>query len=151
MIRIRELQAEDWPAVFRIHDAARPDELAGSCDSRAFVPLRQDPELAELKQCHILIAHHGGTPVGFAGVDDDYLGWLYVHPDWYRRGIGRQLLQAGLKLTSGTPWTIVLAGNKPAIRLYRSEGFVEVARFASENAGYPCTCIRMAQRPAANS
>jgi len=40
-------------------------------------------------------------------------------------------------------WTIVLDKNYPAIGLYESEGFKEARRFDSDNAGYPCTCLRM--------
>jgi GNAT superfamily N-acetyltransferase len=144
-MKIRDLEAADWPAILTIHDAARPDELRGSCDSRAFVPLAQDPELEELRESVVLVATVDDRPVGFAAVDGDYLGWLYVHPTHYGQGIGRRLLRAALARTSGTPWTIVLAGNKLAISLYESEGFREVARFESENNGYPCTCLRLSR------
>lgn len=79
--------------------------------------------------------------LGFAAVDGSYPGWLYVHPEYYGQGIGRRLLRASLGLVSGEPWTIALAGNKPAIHLYRSEDFREVERFESDNAGYLCTCF----------
>ena len=147
MIAIRPYRAEDWPSLCAVHDAARPDELKGSCDPRAFVPLEEDPEAEELRRCTIFVAVDGSDVVGFAGVDGDYLGWLYVRPDYYRQGIGRRLLRAALEEVSGEAWTIVLAGNEPAIDLYRGEGFREVARFESENAGYPCTCVRMVRRP----
>ena len=42
-----------------------------------------------------------------------------------------------------TGWTIVLDGNRKAMKLYESEGFREVRRFAGENNGYPVTCVRM--------
>lgn len=81
--------------------------------------------------------------VGFVGVDGDRLAWLYVDPEYYGQGIGRALLQAGLAEMDSRAWTIVLAGNTPACRLYQSEGFREVQRFESDNAGYSCECIRM--------
>ncbi len=148
MISIREFKAEDWDALCRIHDGARPDELKGSCDPRAFVPLNEEPEAAELRKSTVLVAEEGGEVVGFSAVDGDYLGWLYVHPDHYHKGIGRKLLQNSLLLVPGEAWTIVLSENRPAIALYQSEGFNEVARFESENEGYPCTCLRMVRQPA---
>ena len=81
--------------------------------------------------------------VGFVGIHKGYLGWLYVHPDYYGLGIGRKLLQTGLKLINGTAWTIALGGNTRAIDLYQSEGFREVNRYKSDNAGYACTCVRL--------
>ena len=41
---IRNYRPDDWPAICRVHDRSRPDELRGSFDARAFVPLAQDPE-----------------------------------------------------------------------------------------------------------
>jgi hypothetical protein len=37
-----------------------------------------------------------------------------------------------------------LAGNAPAIALYRGEGFDVVKRIASECEGYPCVSLRLA-------
>ena len=143
---IRPYKSTDWKAICLIHDLARPDELAGSCDPRAFVPIEQDQEVDHLKKCDKLIAVDGGTLVGFIGVDADYIGWLYVHPAHYGQGIGRKLLQAGLKMVKGKAWTIALDGNARAIGLYQSEGFQEQRRYQSENAGYPCTCIRLERK-----
>ena len=39
---IRAYCDDDWPAVCAVHDRARPDELRGSCDPRAFVPLADE-------------------------------------------------------------------------------------------------------------
>jgi GNAT superfamily N-acetyltransferase len=148
-IELRAFRDGEWEAIIAIHDGARPDELHGSCDARAFVPLAEDPECDDLRRSHIIVATEAGAVVGFAAVDGNYLGWLYVAPSHYGRGIGRRLLRAALAATTGEPWTIVLAGNRRAINLYRSEGFREVARFESENAGYPCTCLRLARTAAA--
>jgi ribosomal protein S18 acetylase RimI-like enzyme len=148
MIAIRDFVESDWHSVCRIHDAARPDELKGSCDPRAFVPLEQDPEAEELKESKIIVAQLEDEIVGFAAVRDSYLSFLYVHPDHYRQGIGLKLLRASIKLAEDVPWTIVLAENEPAISLYKRAGFDEVARFESDNEGYPVTCIRMVKEPA---
>ena len=143
MITILEYRDEDWRAVCRIHDRALPDELQGSCDPRAFVPIEQDSEVEDLRRAHKHVACDGDRVIGFVGVDGDCLAWLYVDPAYYGRGIGRAILRAGLAEIESQAWTIVLAGNTPARRLYESEGFREVRRFESENAGYPCECIRM--------
>lgn len=143
MIIIREYTEEDWDAICGVHDAARPDELIGSCDPRAFVPIKKDKEVEELAASEKWVAVDGEDVVGFVGVDKQYLAWLYVHPDYYNQGIGRRLLQKGVEEIGDGAWTIVLDGNEKAIKLYESEGFREVRRFESDNAGYPCTCLRM--------
>jgi ribosomal protein S18 acetylase RimI-like enzyme len=143
MITYRDYQDADWKAICNIHDRARPDELKGSCDPRGFIPIEQDKEVEDLKRSRKFVACTGNKVVGFVGVDEKYLAWLYVNPDYYGQGIGRKLLQIGVEAIGSGAWTIVLHKNVPAIGLYESEGFKEVRRFDSDNAGYPCTCLRM--------
>ncbi len=81
--------------------------------------------------------------VGFVAVDETYVSFLYVDPDHYGLGIGRKLLQRATAAIGQGAWTIVLDGNSRAIALYESEGFRQVSRFEGDNAGYPCTCLRM--------
>ena len=81
--------------------------------------------------------------VGFVGVDEDYLAWLYVDPAHYGKGIGRELLRIGIREIGEGAWTIVLDGNKNAIKLYESEGFQDTGRFNGDNNGYPVTYIKM--------
>jgi ribosomal protein S18 acetylase RimI-like enzyme len=143
MATYRDYQDADWKAICQIHDRSRPDELRGSCDSRAFVPIEQDKEVEGLKASRKFVACIDEQVVGFVGLDGKYLAWLYVDPDHYGKGIGRELLKMGLREIGDGAWTIVLDGNRKAISLYESEGFQEVRRFESDNAGYPCTCLRL--------
>ena len=87
------------------------------------MPIEKDPEVADLRSCQKMVAVEDNRVVGFVGTQETYLGWLYVHPDYYSRGIGRKLLQAGAEQIGGKAWTIVLAGNTRARDLYNSEGF----------------------------
>lgn len=143
LITYRDYQHTDWQAICQIHDRSRPDELAGSCDPRAFVPIEQDAEVEDLKRAKKFVACDEEQIVGFVGVDEKYLAWLYIDPDYYGQSIGRRLLQIGLREIGEGAWTQVLAGNKKAIVLYESEGFVEVKRFEGDNAGYPVICLKM--------
>lgn len=143
MITYRNYEDKDWKAICQIHDRARPDELAGSCDPRGFIPIEEDKEVEDLKRSKKFVACEEEQVVGFVGVDEDYLAWLYVDPDFYGQGIGRELLRIGIREIGKGAWTVVLDGNKKAITLYESEGFQEERRFDGENNDYPCTCIRM--------
>ena len=143
MITYRAYQEEDWKAIGQVHDRARPDELLGSCDPRGFIPIEQDKEAEELKKCWKYVACDDELVVGFVGADDKYLAWLYVDPEQYGKGIGRQLLKIVLQEIGEGAWTIVLDGNHKAIKLYESEGFRETKRFPGENNGYPVTCIKL--------
>jgi hypothetical protein len=52
-----------------------------------------------------------------------------------------------MELAGPGAFTIALAGNARALSLYESEGFVVTESFECENAGYPCTCVRLALNP----
>lgn len=143
MITFRPYTPEDWDAICRVHDRARPDELVGSCDARAFVPLSDDPESKDIPEYQMLVACHGPAVVGFTGVRDHYIGWLYVDPAFYGRGIGRSLLKQAMALAGPEAWTVSLKGNAPALALYQSEGFRAVEEFDGDNAGYACTALRL--------
>ena len=148
-ITLRPYRDEDFAAVCAVHDQARPDELRGSCDPRAFVPLAQDVEDADdFSRSQKHVACVGERIVGFVGVDGAYISWLYIDPAFYGRGLGQRLLQLGTELAGPGAWTICLSGNSRAIALYERAGFALTKTFAGENAGYPCTCARLELRPA---
>jgi ribosomal protein S18 acetylase RimI-like enzyme len=147
-VRIRVYGDADWPAVCAVHDRARPDELRGSCDPRAFVPLTDEQDDTEsFRRSRKFVACRGDQVIGFVGIDGTYLSWLYVDPAYYRQGIGRRLLRLGLRCIGPQAWTVVLAGNTQARRLYESEGFQVIRTYESANAGYPCTCLHLALYP----
>jgi len=123
MVTYREYKDEDWKAICQIHDRARPDELRGSCDPRGFIPIEQDKEAKELKASWKYVACEDETVVGFVGVDDKYLAWLYIDPAHYGKGLGRELLRIGLREIGDGAWTIVLDRNATAFRLSKAKAF----------------------------
>ncbi|MEO0867646.1 MAG: GNAT family N-acetyltransferase [Cyanobacteria bacterium J06642_11] len=148
IITLRAYCDEDWPAVRNIHDQARPYELEGSCNPNAFIPLADDPgDLETFHGAEKFVACIGRQIVGFVGIDDTFLSWLYVDPDYFGYGIGRELLNLALDLTGPRGWTVVLDGNIRARKLYENAGFQIIHTFASTNAGYPCNCLELALNP----
>lgn len=144
-LTIRAYQDDDWLAVCAVHDRARPDELGGSCDPRAFVPLAEEPDdTASFQRSLKFVACVGEQVVGFVGVDATYVSWLYVDPVFYRQGIGRRLLRLAMERIGPQAWTVALAGNLAARRLYESEGFQAIRTYEGTNAGYPCACVELA-------
>ena len=109
------------------------------------LPLADDPEdIENFHRAEKFVACIGEHVVGFIGVDESLLSWLYVDPNYFGKGIGRELLQLGLELTDLAAWTVVTAGNIRARQLYASEGFHVVHIFEGATAGYPCTCLELA-------
>ncbi|WP_059170771.1 GNAT family N-acetyltransferase [Bacillus sp. FJAT-27445] len=83
----------------------------------------------------ILFLYHAGSPVGIVRVAREYyngnhyalIGPIALLPEYQKKGLGRQLLRAGLAAgrTFGLDEAIlsVNAENEQAVRLYVSEGF----------------------------
>jgi GNAT superfamily N-acetyltransferase len=144
---LRDYKEEDWARARLIHDLARPIELEGSCDERAFVPLADDKDdLKQFQSCRKLVACLEKRVIGFIGIQEDEIGWLYVDPSESGQGVGRQLLQKGLDAINSIATVHVLDGNKRALNLYLSEDFKVVHSFKSENNGYPCTVVKLMRK-----
>lgn len=157
---LRPYTPDDWPAVCRIHDAARVQELAaGNVDPRAFrlmVVAAGDDEF--FVSTTVVACHDGDDGVGVAeGVDrtsaavagfvswnGSYITWLYVDPAVQRRGIGRQLLDHALRQIGPHAWTNMIGGNNAALRLYLAAGLDVVWSRPGDCDGYPCTAMRLA-------
>lgn len=124
-IEIRQYQDADWPRLSEIHDSARMMELASAGLTDAFIPLAEAAENEALFEYELRVAEADGVAAGFAAYTEDELAWLYVAPEYMRRGIGRTLVCYVVQHTQARPLCIeVLCGNEPAKRLYESCGFV---------------------------
>lgn len=125
-LTIRPYDDGDWPALARIHDAARLDELRHSAGVDAFLTLAQTAQNEGLFDGSLWVAETDGEVAGFVALDDDEVTWLYVDPARYRQGIGRALLRHAVAAAGERVEVTVLEGNPAALALYRGEGFVVV-------------------------
>ena len=103
------------------------------------------------------IIRSGGKAVGFVcvgpseddDVDDSFydLHGLYLHPDYYRKGIGTQAMAFALDLARGrgkiamTVW--VFAGNANAIAFYEAAGFTPDGKIDTRDFGKIMECVRL--------
>lgn len=143
---IRPYRADDWKAVCAVHDRARPHELSGSVDPRAFRPMADVAKADRFFDSQTLVAcaADDGGVVGFVSFAGSYLSWLYVDPAHHRRGVARKLLRAALAQIGPDAWTNARGGNDAAIRLYLGEGFRVVKSMESDCEGHASTCLRLA-------
>jgi ribosomal protein S18 acetylase RimI-like enzyme len=143
-LSLRQYTSGKWTAVCRIHDAARVQELAaGGVDARAFRPMTEAAEADEFFDSETTVACVGDRVAGFVSWNGGYISWLYVDPDAQRRGIGRRLLQHALQQIGPEAWTNMIAGNEPAMALYRRAGLEVVSTRPSDCDGYPCQAMRL--------
>ena len=142
---LRRYATEDWPHVCRIHDAARPRELAaGGVDRRAFRPMTDVAAADEFFDSETVLACIDDAAAGFVSWNGSYLSWLYVDPQFQHRGVGGRLLAHALQQIGAEAWTNMLAGNEAALKLYRRAGMDIVHTRPSDCDGYPCQAMRLA-------
>lgn len=153
MIAVERHHPPDLALLASIHDAARRDEIRGSLPSEAWRGLTECEDRDELHSLQIFLARSDGQPAGFIGITGNQVGWLYVHPDHYRQGIGRRLLQQAFVVMArqghSRASVITLEGNARALRFYRACGFQQTGDGRGHVEGLPCCWIRL-ERPLAN-
>lgn len=129
MIQIRKYKTSDWENICKIHDEARIDELRGTVDLAAFIPLEKAAFAEGLFSGEIFVAEIENNVAGFIGFNKKTIDWLYISPKHYRKGIGKLLIEAALKKASGEIRIAVLKNNLPALQLYKKMGFKEERTF----------------------
>ena len=123
-IMIEPYREQYWQELCAIHDAARKMELAHACLDDAFLPLEIAAEREGLLDyAHIDIALLDCCVAGFCAYSDEELAWLYVLPQFMRKGIGSALVSYALETEPHLNYVEVLFGNEPARGLYESFGF----------------------------
>ncbi len=141
---IREYKIADWPEVCRVFDRSKPYELAAGGVAESFVPLAEDTaRMDQFSKSTVLVWEEGKEIRGFAGFTGSYIGWLFVEPDAFRKGIGRALLRQVVGRIDGEPWLWSMNDNRAAIGLYRSEGFEITEERATQNGGMPCIAVKL--------
>ncbi len=76
------------------------------------------------------------VPVGFLGLLEDFIGGLFISPEWQGQGIGQALVLHGLSLRSCLRLD-VYAANEAALRFYLRMGFRETERRPRDKEGLP--------------
>ena len=148
-IRIRPYQDADFAYICKIHDSARRNELALSGLADAFLPLSVAAEREGLFDYRVYVAEYDGVISGFVAFSEDEIAWLYVDTNYSRRRIGTNLLRYAMQFTDDEVCIEVLVGNRPAIMLYSSLGFVIEETLSGKMPGneeFPVT-VHVMKRP----
>ncbi|MEM9092195.1 MAG: N-acetyltransferase [Cyanobacteria bacterium P01_F01_bin.53] len=135
MINIRPYTSTDWPRLCEIHDASRLDELGLTVGTDAFLTLVQTADDEGLFDAKLFVAEVDNVVQGFVAYSDEELTWLYVDPQFYRRGVGRALVQHAVENSAPTMTIELLEGNTPALELYLSTGFKIIKRVEGQLVG----------------
>lgn len=91
---------------------------------------------------HLIVAEEAGEPVGFMGVTGERLEMLFLSPEVRGRGLGRALLEIGIR-TYGVRELTVNEENPAAVGFYRHMGFLPYRRTAHDEEGNPYPLLYM--------
>ena len=144
-IVIRPYTSDDWEGVCRVHDAARPIEVAEFMPPDT-VPVMRDAAIVdgEFYESNVYVAcDDAGEVVGFIAVHGEELTWMYVAPHVHRRGVGRRLVEHVREELGPHGYVLAAQENRGAYAFYQAVGFRPVAFFPGETRGFPCTCVRV--------
>ena len=99
---IRSYKNDDWDLVKDIYNLSKPDEMKGSVDLKALIPLENDQSNMDLfNKSKILVMEEGNNIMGFGGNKGNYISWLYVHPNHRRKGVAKTILDQVLNGLTG--------------------------------------------------
>ena len=141
---LRRFRDGDWEAVCEIYDLGKPDELRGVLDPQSLLPLAADEAMNALfRASRIVVAEDASRVVGFVGNRGSFITWLFVHPDFRRRGIASALIRH-LIAELECPVTLNVASENVAARaLYAQIGFKVERELRCNFQGWPCNICKL--------
>lgn len=143
-MKIRQCEQRDWEAVKNIYNLSKPDEMRGSVDLCALIPLEEDESNLKLfKNSQIYVVEEDKRIFGFGGNKGNYISWLFVHPDHRRKGVGQMILNLILGELSGEIRLNVAKNNMAAQSLYEKNGFIIERVFTGNYHGFPSQAMTL--------
>ena len=117
-MNIRNYNSIDFEKVVEIYDLSKADEFAGEESSFKVIPLKEDSQMLKLFEESNIYIYENDIILGFAGHKDNYISWLFIHPEHRRIKIAQALIRHILSTLSGTISLNVANTNYTARSLY---------------------------------
>jgi ribosomal protein S18 acetylase RimI-like enzyme len=123
---IREYRADDFDAVTILWRISREKSLPEFQQEKGhfFYEDRDYFRNHVLKENRIWVAEVDNRPVAFMAMNKDFIDQLYIHPAYWRQGIGNALLKLARELSPDHVWLYTLQVNVNARAFYEKNGFV---------------------------
>lgn len=136
-MKLRSYSNSDWEAIREIYNLSKHDEMRGSVDARAVIPLEHDHKMIQLfKASDLIVMEENGKVIGFSGNKGNHISCLFVHPEHRRKGVAVSLIREILGKLEGAITLHVARNNGPAKRLYQGFGFTVEKEFTGNLNGY---------------
>lgn len=84
----------------------------------------------------------GPRPVGFMGVQERKIEMLFLHPDYFRKGLGKIFVERAFS-DLNVEYVDANEQNPDAVKFYERMGFRTFHRDATDDQGNPFSILRM--------
>lgn len=143
-VHLRHYNGSDWQAVCAIYNRSKPDELLGIVDAASILPLEVDMDMQALfRGSNVIVAESEHQVAGFGGSRGSFITWLFVHPEFRRKGIATALVREMLGRLPQPVTLNVVASNTPARALYERIGFAVDREFVGSFQGNACAVVKL--------
>ena len=123
---VREYRDEDFDAVIILWRVAREKAMPDFQRTKGHFFYEDQGYFQDhiLKEDEVWVAEFENQPVAFLAMKDEFIDQLYVHPDFWKRGIGKLLLNFARERSPEHLWLYTLQVNEKARGFYEKNGFV---------------------------
>jgi GNAT superfamily N-acetyltransferase len=123
---IREYQDEDFDPVTIIWRIAREKAMPDFQRTKGHFFYEDQWYFQNhiLKDNNVWVDLDGNRPVAFMAMKDNFIDQLYVHPDHWRKGIGKLFLDFAREKRPEHIWLYTLQVNVNARAFYEKNGFI---------------------------
>lgn len=106
--------------------------------------VRLTPQAEEALRCieFLCVVQDGGCPVGFMGVQNRKIEMLFLHPDYFRKGLGKTLVEHAFR-DLDVAYVDVNEQNPDATKFYERMGFKVFKRNECDSEGNPFLILEM--------
>ena len=124
--KIREYRDDDFNAVTVLWRVAREKAIPEFQRKKGHFFYQDQAYFQDhiLKDDEVWIVEFENEAIAFMAMKDDFIDQLYIHPDFWRRGIGTSLLNFARESSPEHIWLYTLQVNKDARAFYEANGFV---------------------------
>ncbi|MES2765543.1 MAG: GNAT family N-acetyltransferase [Bacteroidota bacterium] len=140
---IDKVQEKDYPEIVKVWEASvrATHHFVIEEDIRFYKDLIS---YKYLKAANLLCIrdNENGRIQGFLGVHEDYVDMLFIHPDYFGKGIGTKLLKHALEDLGATKVS-VNEQNEKAIEFYKRFGFKTIRRDERDGMDMPYPILHL--------
>jgi GNAT superfamily N-acetyltransferase len=123
---IREYRLEDFDAVTILWRVARERSLPEFQRIKGYFFYEDQRYFRDqvLMKNKVWVVEDDGLPIAFMAMEKEFIDQLYIHPDYWRQGVGNALLNFARERSPEHLWLYTLQINVIARAFYEKNGFV---------------------------